>query len=39
MNRDKTLAALAALALTVAGFQQLVMVPPVAASVLAAPVA
>ena len=34
MNCDKTFALLATLVLTVAGFQQLVIVPPAAASVL-----
>ena len=39
MPRDKTLAALAALVLTVLGFHQLMLVPPAAASVSAIRVA
>ena len=39
MYRDKAVAALAALVLTVAGFQQILVVPPAVASALAAPAA
>lgn len=39
MQREKTFAALAALVLTLAGFQQLTVVPPAAAAVLTAPLA